>query len=158
MSRSIAVHRSRSYSADADRAFDTVMPMDLSRIFRRGFGPLPAIAGVEGQDGDWSRAGQTRTVLLGDGSRVTERLTAVEPKRRFSYVLTEPTGTMRFLVSHVDGRWEFSSTPSGGSTVTWSWRLHPRSTAAVPALLLLGRLWNGYARQALDDLAPVLDG
>jgi hypothetical protein len=77
--------------------------------------------------------------------------------RQPKYVLTEPTGTARFLVSRVDGRREFGSTPSGGSTVTWRWRLHPRSAAAVPLPLLLGRLSMGDARRALDELAPVLD-
>ena len=66
-----------------------------------------------------------------------------------------PTGSLRPLVSHVDGRWAFA--PEGtGVRVTWSWTLHPTSTYAARVLPLVGRMWQGYARQALEQTSDVL--
>jgi hypothetical protein len=57
----------------------------------------------------------------------------------------------------VDGRWAFA--PEGtGVRVTWSWTLHPTSTYAALVLPLVGRMWGGYARQALERASDVLLG
>jgi hypothetical protein len=156
MARSLTVSSSRAYRADVQRAFALTMPIDLSLIFKR-VGVFPAIDGVRGQEGAWSTTGQTRTVLLADGSTIDERLTAVTPGKSFGYALTNITGAFRLLVSTIDGRWDFAPAPGGGSTVTWSWRLHPRNAATLPALLVVGALWRPYARKALDELAATLD-
>lgn len=156
MARAVSVRRSTSSALPVDEAYARVLSMQLSLLFTR-FGPLPAVTGVRDQDGAWDRAGQTRVVELGDGSEMTEELVSVQPGVRFDYRLTGLTGPVRFLVDHVDGRWAFDPKAAGGTTVIWSWRMHPRTTAAYPGVLALGLLWRGYARRALARLGAVLD-
>jgi len=54
--------------------FEYIVPIDLPLIFT-GYGPLPAVNGVQNQTGGWNKAGQTRTVTLSDGSTSRELLT-----------------------------------------------------------------------------------
>jgi hypothetical protein len=61
------------------------------------------------------------------------------------------------LVRFVEGRWQFTPT-AAGTTVTWRWVIHPRSVLAVPVMPVLGRLWQGYARRSLAQLAALLEG
>lgn len=42
MSRSVAVTVTGTANASSERTFDTIVPIDLSRVFR-GYGPLPAV-------------------------------------------------------------------------------------------------------------------
>src|SRR3978361_1650549 len=156
MARSVAVHSSREYRADVGRAFAVTLPVDLAAIFK-AHGPFPAVDGVRDQDGPWSTAGQPRTGLLGDGSQMHEQLTSVKPGSTFGYELTKITGPLRFLVSRIDGRWDFAPTPSGGSPIAWAGRLHPRSGRTVVPLIAVGALWRGYAGKALDRLAATVD-
>jgi Polyketide cyclase / dehydrase and lipid transport len=84
-----------------------------------------------------------------------EELTQVDAPHSFGYVLSEITGPMSPLVSRVDGEWLFA--PAGtGTTVTWRWAIQPQSRLAAPALPVFGRIWRGYARQALEDLSGQL--
>jgi hypothetical protein len=95
-------------------------------------------------------------MLVGGGS-MREKLTSVDPPRSFGYTLTDITGPMAPLVSHVEGEWSFAPADAG-TTVTWRWVIHPRSVFAAPLLPVLGRLWKGYARQALEELSVQLVG
>jgi hypothetical protein len=118
---------------------------------------LPAVVGVKDQDGEWSTVGQTRLVQLGDGTQMREELVEVNAPEVFGYRLTEPTGPMKFLVTKVDGRWNFTPTPSGVSRITWTWAFHPRSLFTRPMLLVIGVFWRRYAALALDELAPIVE-
>jgi hypothetical protein len=61
------------------------------------------------------------------------------------------------LVTSVDGRWLFD--PVGtGTKVSWQWTLHPKSSAVAPLLPVLGKMWKGYARVALEKLSAQLVG
>jgi hypothetical protein len=112
---------------------------------------------VREQIGEWGAVGQTRIVMLVGGGSMREELTSVDPPRSFGYTLSEITGPMAPLVGRVEGRWGFA--PAGtGTTVTWRWAIHPRSLLAAPLLPVLGRLWKGYARQALEELSVQLVG
>ena len=149
------VSASRTIPVDVERAFDVVLTEPLTRLFCRRYGPIAPIREVRDQTGPWGEVGQTRTIALADGGTMRERLTEVVRPERFDYVLTDFTGAFRPLVSHVDGRWAFA--PEGtGVRVTWSWTLHPTSTYAARVLPLVGRMWRGYARQALEQTSDVL--
>lgn len=64
---------------------------------------------------------------------------------------------MRPLAGTVDGQWSFE--PVGtGTRITWSWTIHPASRAASYALPAFGRIWRGYARQALEEVERLLLG
>ena len=115
----------------------------------------PADPQVRNQTGDWDTVGQTRTVALTGGGGMREELTLVEPPHAFGYTLTEFKGPLSPLVSKVDGEWLFAPNEKG-TTVTWRWTIHPRSRFAAPALPVFARLWRGYARRALEELARLL--
>jgi hypothetical protein len=138
-----------------EQAFHRTLPVPLTEIFSRRHGLFPAIEEVRDQTGAWDGAGQTRTVVMAGGGSTREELTSVDPPRSFGYRLGDITGPMALLVDHVLGEWTF--TPAGdGTEVTWRWDIHPRSALSALALPVFGRMWKGYARQALRDLSGML--
>jgi Polyketide cyclase / dehydrase and lipid transport len=157
MARSVVVEQSRAIPVAVEDAFNRTLPLPLPVIFSRWYGPIPPIKAVRDQTGEWDAAGQTRTVVMVGGGSMREELTSVEPPRSFGYVLSNIKGPMAPLVGSIEGKWSF--TPTGtGTTVTWQWILHPRSGATAPALPVLGRIWKGYARRALETLSDLLVG
>jgi hypothetical protein len=157
MSRTLAVQQSRVIPVSVDHAFAGTLPIPLTTIFSRRYGPIPPIREVRDQVGEWGTVGQTRVVLLTGGGSMHEELTSVDPPRSFGYVLTDISGPMALLVGRADGEWRF--TPSGSATtVTWRWNIHARSGLTAPLLPVLGLLWKGYARQALETLSGLLTG
>jgi hypothetical protein len=152
-----AVHfvRSRTFPAGVKRAFEELMPYDLPRLFNRRYGAIPPIKAVRDQDGAWGRVGQTRTVMLSGGGSMREELTEVRAPGRFAYHLDEVTGPMKALVRSIDGAWEFERAGTG-VRVTWRWTLYPRGRAGALAMPLLGRMWQGYARQAFENIERLL--
>jgi len=136
-------------------AFGGTLPMPLPTLFRRWYGPIPPVKQVREQTGDWDAAGQTRIVMLAGGGSMREQLTNVDPPRSFGYTLSDIKGPLAPLANLIEGAWIF--TPAGtGTNVTWRWTIHPRSPLTAPALPVLGRLWKGYARQALEELSAQL--
>jgi hypothetical protein len=65
--RSLAATVNTDVAVSQITAFEYNVPIDLTSIFT-GYGPLPAVTGTKNQTGAWDGAGQTRTVLLSDGS------------------------------------------------------------------------------------------
>ncbi len=130
-------------------AFLHIVPIDLPGIFT-GYGPLPAVTGTREQSGAWDGVGQTRTVLLSDGSSARECLTGYEPPGRFSYTVGDFSGALRFLAASADGEWWFSSAPGGATHIRWRYTFHARAWLAAPLLGLITQLlWRGYMRRAL---------
>ncbi len=159
MSDTLRLEQSRAYPVAVEDAYRTVLAAPLETVFARRYGVLPPVRAVTEQDGapdrPWGAVGQSRLIRLADGGTMRERLTTVEPGREFGYVISDVTGAMRALVASVDGSWAFA--PAGtGVRVTWSWTLHPASTAAGYALPAFGLMWRGYARQALEGLEGLL--
>ncbi len=119
----------------------------LARLFRRWYGPIPPIKEV--------RARPARGKHPARLVRSREELTSTDPPSSFTYRLTDITGALGPLVDHIDGAWTF--TPVGtGAEVGWRWTMYPRSRRTRPGVVLLGKLWNGYARAALGELADQL--
>ncbi len=125
MATPITVEQSRAIPIARRQAFDVTLPIPLTAIFSRRYALLPPIKQVRGQDGIWSRVGQSRTVVTTDGGTMRELLTVVDAPHSFSYRLSDITGPMRPLVDSIDGTWEF--VPHGtGTMITWRWTLHSR--------------------------------
>lgn len=157
MAQPIAVEQSRAIPVSPEDAFARTLPMPLTTLFSSWYGPIPPIRGVRDQTGDWQQAGQSRTIVLAGGGTMRETLTAVDPPRSFTYVITGITGPMAPLIDHVEGAWNFA--PKGtGTHVTWRWTLHRKSALTAPALAVFARLWRGYARQSLESLSDYLVG
>jgi hypothetical protein len=155
MTSPLVLEQSRAYPVGVEQAHAALLATPLEQIFTRRFGPLPRVKGVRGQDGVWGTVGQTRTILLADGGTMRERLTSVVAGVEFGYQIDDVTGGLKPLVSTVEGRWTFA--PVGtGVRVTWAWTVHPRNAGSVLTMPVLGRLWQGYARQALEQIEGLL--
>ena len=157
MTQSLVVDESRVVNIPVEKAFHGTLPAPLPQLFKRWHGPIPPVKEVRGQAGAWDTVGQTRIVRLAGGAGMREELTSVDPPRSFGYRLTKISGPMTLLVDHVVGEWIFAAA-AGGTEVTWRWDIHARSPLTSWALPLLGRIWKGYARQALRDLSEMLTG
>jgi hypothetical protein len=154
MTSAVHLARSRTFPAGVKRSFDELLPYELPRLFNRRYLAIPPIKAVR-QDGVWGTPGQTRTVMLSGGGSMREELLEVRGPGRFSYHLDEITGPMKALVSSVDGAWEFERAGTG-VRITWTWTLHPRGRAGALAMPLFGRMWQGYARQAFENIERLL--
>jgi hypothetical protein len=155
MARTLAVRQSRVVPVGVDAAFAGTLPIPLTTIFSRWYGPIGPIKEVRDQHGEWGTTGQTRTVMLSPTGSFREQLTRVDPPHAFGYALTDVTGPLGLLVGMAEGEWTF--VPSGAATtISWSWNIHAASRVAGPLLPVLGRVWKGYARQSLATLAAEL--
>lgn len=152
----VTFRASETFVASPDHAFATVLPAPLPEIFDRRHLALPPIREVRDQDGEWAVPGQTRTIVLSDGATMHERLVAVQAPDGFDYELTGLGGPLGLLVSRVEGRWSFDAA-GGGTRVTWTWEVHPRSLLARPAVLALRVLWAGYARLGLERVGRLVE-
>jgi hypothetical protein len=149
------MEQSRAIPVDVDTAFRRTLPMPLPTLFRRWYGPISPVKSVRDQTGDWSAAGQTRTVIQVGGGSMREELTVVDAPNMFGYTLSDVTGPLAPLVDHIDGQWLFA--PVGtGTAVTWRWTVHPKSAAAGVAMPAFAALWRGFARQGLEQLSHQL--
>ena len=70
-------------NAPIDSAFNYIVPVNLSHIFKR-YKNLPAIVKTNETE-KWNKAGLTRTVFFEDGSTSSENLLTVVPHSSFSY-------------------------------------------------------------------------
>lgn len=153
----VTFRASETFASSPAHAFATVIEAPLPAIFDRRHLALPPIREVREQTGAWSRPGQTRTIVLSDGATMHERLVAVQEPDRFDYELTGLSGPLGLLVRRVEGRWAFEAA-GGGTRVTWTWQVHPRSPLTRPAVLALRVLWGGYARLGLERVGGLVGG
>ena len=128
-----------------DAAFQCLVDAPLEELFTTRSGLIPRVRCSEGQVGPWGTPGQTRTVVLEDGSRNLETLVSVEPPGDYRYTLTDFTGPMKLLVRKVEGRFTFVP-EDGGTRATWSWTLHPTNPLARLVFPVLGASWRTMAR------------
>jgi hypothetical protein len=148
-SSGITVPVEGSAPADLETTFDSLMPIDLSRIFR-GYGPLPAVVATVDQTGDWDHVGVSRTVKLSDGHQVSERITALERPRYFAYrVGPFESGPLRRLIVDAHGEWWFTERDATGTAIRWTYTFRPRRFAAPIVRLLVAPLWRAYAKRVL---------
>ena len=152
MAKPLQMQQSRTYPVPIDKAFEVVQAAPLPDIFDRRYALLPPITQVRDQVGDWVTVGQSRTIVLGDGGTMRERLVSVTPPSEFSYRIDGFTGVNRVLFGAVDGCWAFA--PDGdGTRITWTWTVHPTSSLTALVLPAVRLMWIGYARQALARIA-----
>ena len=151
----LEVARSRSYPVSVARAFDEVLVLPLPGLFSRRYAALPSIREVRGQDGAWGTIGQTRTIVLADRSTMRETLTSLDRPSSFGYRIDQLHGPLRPLAASVEGRWTFEESGTG-VRITWAWSVRPASAATALLMPAFGRMWQGYARQALEEIERLL--
>ncbi len=147
---------SRTYPTAVEPTFEWLLPVPLEQVFSRRYGPIPPIKGTDiDGGGPWGRPGQTRTIRLADGGTMREHLTSVDAPRSFGYRLDSITGPMKPLVTSIDGTWAVESA-GNGSRITWRWEIRPSSAWSARIMPVFGRLWQGYARQAFEEIEKQL--
>ena len=138
------VSSSTVVGASPEAAFDGILAAPLEELFTDRAGPIPPVRECTGQEGAWGSVGQTRTVVLADGSRNLETLVAADRPGSYRYRLTDFTGPMKLLIRSVDG--EFAFRPEGeGTRATWTWHMHSTNPAARLVLPVVARFWQKYA-------------
>src|SRR5215207_688649 len=130
MTAPYVVSSSSVFQATPEAAYDAVLGAPLEEILGDRSGPIPPVRECRGQEGAWDRAGQTRTIVLGDGGTIFETLLLADREGGdYRYRLSEVRGPMKMLVRSVEG--QFTFVPEGsGARVTWTWTMHATSAVA----------------------------
>lgn len=128
-------------------AFQIIVPIDLSLVFRR-WGLFPAVVGVSEQSGPWDGPGRSRRPQLSDGTSAVETLTEYTPPHSFAYEISGFRNVLGRLVHQVRGEWTF--TPDGDGTVLrWTYAFFPRPGRRSVVRLVLAPSWRAYATRML---------
>ena len=128
-----------------EAAYDTLVAAPLEELFTSRSGPIPPVARCDGQVGEWGTLGQSRTVVLADGSSNLETLVGADRAALdYRYRLSDFTGPFKALITGVDG--QFTFVPEGtGTRVTWSWKMHPVNPVTGALLPVVGFFWRRWA-------------
>lgn len=138
-------------NAPINKTFEIIVPIDVPTIMP-GYGPLPAVTGIEAQTGAWDAVGQTRTIRLADGTCAREEITLYEAPHRFGYTVSAWSGALKYLARQAKSEWRFSEVAANQTRITWLYAFSPRSAWLVlPLLLIVQLLWRGAMKQALRE-------
>lgn len=131
---------------DAPPAAVYALSLDAERFpaLFRGFGPIPSLRRITPHAP--SAVGSTREVESSDGSRLTERITALDPDTRHAYTLTGLRPPLAWLARAGHADWRFAPV-GGGSMVSWTYRFELTSPLAWP---LAWPVLNGAMRVAMQ--------
>lgn len=138
--------------APVEVVFEAALSLPLPRLYSRRYGPIPPIVEVHDQVGDFDTVGQTRVFVLADRGTMHEEMMTIDRPHQFSNRLTVLSGPFKPLVATVVESWSFRKV-GGATEATWEWNIYPRSTVARLFVPVIGRLWRGYARGVLAQLA-----
>jgi hypothetical protein len=136
--------------ASVDRTFEIMTPSDPSRFYPK-FGVIPATVEVRDQTGGWDAPGQTRQLMLGDGSSVIEHLRVVDRPHTFDYELTDFTKIFGVLVQNAKAEWRFSPA-DGGTLVHWTYSFFAKPGRGLFVWLIVRLAWAPYMRKVLPGL------
>ena len=136
--------------SDPAQAFAILTPSDPSRFYPR-FGVIPATTAVRDQTGAWDAAGQTRTLLLSDGSSVVENLREVDAPHRFVYELTDFTRVFGVLVDHARAEWLFDAEGTG-TRIRWTYVFFARPGRGAIVTAIVRLAWGPYMKKVLPGL------
>jgi Polyketide cyclase / dehydrase and lipid transport len=151
----IRLHVERTIRATPDAVFALALdPARFPATFS-GFGPIPAIRSIT-LTGPLA-VGGTRELENSDGTRLTERITALEAPRRHAYTLSGIRPPLSWLALRGDADWAFMDAP-GGTHVSWSYVIALTSPLAWPvAWPVLRGFMHGAMRRCLDAMARSLE-
>ena len=143
-------------NAPIDSAFNYIVPVDLSHIFKRHKN-LPAIIRTDESE-KWIKAGLSRTVYFEDGSTAKETLLTVVPHTSFSYKIEGFTSQLRFLAKRIEGNWTFTDLGSGQTKIEWTYKVIPKNLFARGLInLMLLKNIRGLLTNALIILKNDLE-
>ena len=143
-------------NAPIDSAFNYIVPVDLSHIFKKHKN-LPAIIKTDETE-KWIKAGLTRTVYFEDGSTSNETLLTVVPHTSFSYRIEDFTSQLRFLAKRIEGDWIFTDLGKGQIKTEWTYKIVPKNIFARGLInLVLLKNIKGLLTNALTTLKTDLE-
>lgn len=145
--KAVSVTVEAQAAATAEAAFGGVVPIDLVATFT-GWGPFPAVTGVEHQPGSWDAAGKTRTLRLKGGGVLRERLTEYETPIRCAYEVVPSKGPLRLVVDRINGQFVFRELHHGKTDISWTYDFMPKRGARL-LVKLLAPMWRRYATQLI---------
>ena len=145
----IDVTVSSTARASQEATFDVIVPIDLSSIFKR-WAFIPGVEGVRDQTGPWDKVGQTRTVLLSDGTSANEELTRVDRPSGFAYQVGPFPRPLGLLATHATGSWSFTSERDGSTGISWTYSFEPARGRAWLVRLVIAPAWRRYAQRGLE--------
>lgn len=139
-----------------DSAFNYIVPVDLSHIFKR-YKRFPAITKTNETE-KWIKGGLTRTVFFEDGSTSRESLLTVVPHTSFSYKIENFTSQLRFLARGIEGDWIFTDLGNEQTKIEWTYKIIPKNFIARGLIkLVLMKDVNGLLNNALTTLKNDLE-
>jgi hypothetical protein len=141
--------------AAPDTVFHRLTQHDPARFYPR-WGILPAVVGVRDQTGAWDAVGQTRVLVLSDGSTVRETLTVVE-EPRFAYDHTDFTGVIGRIVAGGHSEWRVTAA-GAGAAIEWTYAFAPKPGWSVAVAALVRLAWGPYMRRVLPAIAAFTAG
>ena len=131
---------------------EAALSLPLPQLYARRYGPIPPIVEVREQQGAWEHPGQSRVIVTADGGSMREEMLSLDPPNGFANRLTVLSGPFKPVVTTIEESWAFRPVAEG-TEATWEWNLFARSVVARPLAAVVGRLWLGYARGVLAQLA-----
>ena len=133
------LHLTAAQFVDAHPEHAFALAMDPARFpaFFTGYGPIPAVVAVIPHAPP--AIGSTREIRNGDGSCLSERITAFDPPHHHAYTLTGLRPPFAWLVRAGHADWRFEPVGSG-TRVTWRYRWELTSPLAWPVAAPLLRL------------------
>jgi len=144
-------------NSDRRKAFATAIPADLTKVLLPK-GPLPGVRKVADPVGTWSAVGDSRRVIMTDGSSLLETLTSYKPDDRVAYHIQGFKGPLGVLVTHAEGEWKFTSLTETKTNVRWTFTFFPRSNFTAPIVgLIANRLWPDFAGDALQRVKAMAE-
>lgn len=149
-----------SIRAPLEIAWKSYAELDPKRAFEKR-GPVPAVTGVANQEGPWDRLGQTRNVMLTDGSVLSEEIVEVVApaggRARLVYEVQGFSAPIGLLTN--ESRSEIDFTADGEMTrVHWVYGYRPKSVVArVPLSLFVPLLWQGYVQKAFENSKKIIE-
>jgi hypothetical protein len=149
------VEASRVVAVEPTLACDRLIVAPLPQVFARRFAAFPPVREVVDEPEEWGTVGQTRTIVLADGGRLSETLVSVDRPHGYTYLIDDIHGRLRPFVRSIDGAW--SVTPdSAGARIGWTWTLYPAAPPARLTMNVIAQMWKGYAERALAELETLL--
>lgn len=112
-------------NAPVDSAFNYILPVDLTHIFKR-YKRFPAVIKTNETE-FWNKAGLTRTVFFEDGTTAQETMLLVIPNKSFSYKIEKFTSPFKNLAKKVDGEYVFTNLGNGQTEILWTYKIIPKN-------------------------------
>jgi hypothetical protein len=145
----------KTVNCSQKQAFDYVLPVTLSSIFRR-YKFFPAVIKTN-ETQTWNKAGLVRTVFFDDGTTAIEHLTTVQNFEYFDYVVTGFTSLLRFLIVEIHGSWKFE-TDGDNTEIIWKYELVAKNAVSEWVLqTILRKDIQTYLERTMDSISTKLN-